>query len=205
MAACLADKEKARGQGRGASAPAVCVIRKGFFQEDRHVDLPIEKFFLNFGGIDRFSKGTDVLLEAAKGAKFNTVLAGRAATNLSTKNILHLDRWLDNGEMHNIIKRSQAVVLPYLVSSQFSGCMTLAFLFGRPVIAPFSPSFRDWVDEGKTGWFFSSGDADDLREVMERVWSGKAKFSKAAIAAKDKEMERRTGEKLKEILDKVGM
>jgi glycosyltransferase involved in cell wall biosynthesis len=185
--------------------PPYASIRKGFFQEDRHVDLPIEKFFLNFGGIDRFSKGTDVLLEAAKGARFSTVLAGRAARNLSSKNIVHLDRWLDNGEMHNLIKRSKAVVLPYLVSSQFSGCMTLAFLFGIPVIAPFSPSFKDWVDEGKTGWFFSSGDSDDLRDVMERVWSGKAKFSKAAIARKDKEMELKTREKLKEILDKVGM
>jgi glycosyltransferase involved in cell wall biosynthesis len=183
--------------------PPYSAIRKGFFSEDEPAKVPFKRFFLDFGGLDRFSKGTDVLLNAAKGAKFNTVLAGRAGKNFSSKNVLHLDRWVDDGELHNLIKRSEAVVLPYLVSSQFSGCMALAFHFGIPVVAPFSSAFEGWIDEGKTGWFFSSGDFKDLRRVLDSVWSGKAKHSKAAIAKKEREMELRTRQGLKEIIGKV--
>jgi len=184
------------------SHPSYSSIRKRLFDEDTEVELPFKKFFLDFGAVDKFSKGTDVLLKAAKGTELNLVLAGgRISRNPHVENILNIDRWMKEGELHNLLKRSEAVILPYLTPSQFSGCLALAFHFRRPVLAPFSPTFEKWIDEDKTGWFFSLGDSDDLREKMYKIWGGKTKYSKIAIAAKEKEMEKKTMEDLKRILD----
>jgi len=185
--------------------PPYSPINKEFFSSKKEVNLPFQRFFLDFGGLDRFSKGTDVLLKASKNAKFSVVLAGKTNRNLSSGNVIHLDRWVSDSELNNLIKRSEAVVLPYLVSSQFSGCMALAFHFRVPVMAPFSPTFEGWIDEGKTGWFFPSGDSDSLREKMNEIWRGKARHSKAAIAKKEKEMENKTRRDLKKILEKAGI
>jgi hypothetical protein len=81
--------------------------------------------------------------------------------------------------------------------------MALAFHFRVPVVAPFAPTFQSWIDENKTGWFFSSGDSKDLRNVLEDVWSGKLKYNKEAIVRKEKEMERKTMKNMKSVFDQV--
>jgi hypothetical protein len=59
------------------------------------------------------------------------------------------------------------------------------------------------VDEGKTGWFFPSGDASSLRNKMQDVWSRKARYSKTAIIKKQEEMEKKTRSRLKELLEQT--
>jgi len=178
-------------QAVGLQHPPYSMLRKGFFEESQKMELPFPAgtYFLDFGGLDRPYKGTDVLLHAVQGTSLPTIFAGKAGRKLSGKNIAHIDRWLSDGEMHYLVKNARAVVAPYLISSQFSGCMALAFRFGVPVVAPFCPAFEGWIEEGKTGWFFPQGDWHGLRAKMQSVASGKAKFSKGAIARKEKEME----------------
>ncbi|MCX6770016.1 MAG: glycosyltransferase [Candidatus Micrarchaeota archaeon] len=182
--------------------PPFSVLRKGMFDESKKVALPFSPggYFLDFGGLDRPYKGTDVLLKAVDGTHLPTVLAGKAKLPPHGKNVFHMCGWLSDGEMHFLVKNAKCVVLPYLSASQFSGCMALAFHFGVPVVAPFCPAFEGWIEEGKTGWFFPQGDWRGLRAKMESVASGKAKFSKSAIAGKEKEMESKSRAEIRKIL-----
>ena len=184
--------------------PSYASIKPEFFSEDEQARVDFRSFFLTFGGVDRPSKGVEVLLEAVKGTKLNTVVAGSRAQINPAPNLTHMNRWLSDGEMHNLIKRSECVVLPYLVPSLFSGCLALSFHFRRPVLAPFSPAFEGLVEEDKTGWFFPSGDAESLREKMGEIWAGERKSSASAIGKKEKEMDGRTEAKLKELLERFG-
>ena len=180
-------------QAIGMQHPPYSLLRRGFYDECEEVGLPFAPgtYFLDFGGLDRPYKGTSVLLQAVEGTSIPTVFAGKAGRKIEGKNIVHIDRWLSDGEMHYLVKNARAVVVPYLISSQFSGCMALAFRFGVPVVAPFCPAFEGWIEEGKTGWFFPQGDWHGLRAKMEKIASGSAKFSKVSIARKEKEMEKK--------------
>lgn len=184
--------------------PPYSSIRKGFFDEETRVDLPFNDYFLTFGGLDRPSKGTEVLLKAIKGTNLNTIFAGKCKQLPKDKNIVHLNRWVSDGELYYLIKNCKSVVLPYLVPSQFSGCLALAFYFRKPILAPFLPTFEHLIEEDKTGWFFSSGNPDSLRNKMEKIWTGRAQFDTHAIAAKEKEMNEATKNKLKELAERFG-
>lgn len=149
--------------------PPFSLIRQGFFEGEKKVGLPFSDYFLCFGGIGRPSKGTQVLLKAVSGTSLPLVLAGRMGRDFGGANVCHLNRWVDDAELYWLIKNCRAVVLPYLVPSQFSACLSLAYVFGKPAIAPFCPAFEGWITEGKTGLFFSQGDAADLRAKLRQA------------------------------------
>ena len=196
-------KEKI-GVGAGVLPhPPYSPIKPAFFSAKRQVRLPFKsgEYFLNFGEISRMSKGTGLLLDAAEGTKLPIVLAGRRKGVKPASNVFHLDRWVNDGELHYLVKNCKCVVLPYLLRSQFSGCLALAFHFGKPVLAPNTEAFEGWVEEGKTGWLFEHGDAADLREKMRQVAAGKLKFGKSAIEKKEKEMALLTRKRLVELLE----
>jgi glycosyltransferase involved in cell wall biosynthesis len=180
--------------------PPYSPIAKGFFGEEAKVPLPFRDYFLNFGGIDRISKGTQVLVRAVEGTNLDTVVAGKGSQIHGGKNLLHINRWLSDGELHFLIKHSKCVVLPYLTSSQFSGCLALAFHFKKPVLAPLSPTFEDWIVEGKTGWFFPQGDWAGLRDKMRRIAADGFPHSKPAIARLERQMAHRTKVRLAQAL-----
>ena len=73
-------------------------------------------------------------------------MAGKSNKDYNSDNIVHINRWVTDGELNHLIKNCEAVVLPYLVPSQFSGCLALAYHFGKPVIAPDSSAFAGLVD-----------------------------------------------------------
>ncbi len=172
--------------------PTYSQIRKGFFEESQHVELPFKDYFLSFGGLDRASKGNDVLLEAIKGTDIPLVLAGRGKADYSnSKNQVHLNRWVSDEELFWLVKNSKAVVLPYLTSSQFSGCLALAYRFGKPVIAPFSNSFQNYILDGKTGMFFEQGNPEDLRAKLEAF--GRSTYTVKSISEHDAKISKQVG------------
>ncbi|MFA6214468.1 MAG: hypothetical protein WC717_04295 [Candidatus Micrarchaeia archaeon] len=185
--------------------PPYSPIDPEFFSDEKPVRLPFRKgeYFLNFGEISRESKGTGLLLEAVRGTSLPVVLAGRREGVHSARNIFHINRWVDDAELYWLIKNCRAIVLPYLLRSQFSGCLALAFHFRKPVLAPGTEAFEGWVEHGSTGWLFRHADARDLRLKMQQISSGRLKFSPRAIAAKEKERERITASALKRLLEKL--
>jgi len=180
--------------------PPYSGIKKRFFTGEKEVVLPFKDYFLDFGGIDRPSKGTDVLLKAMEKGGFKVVLAGKRKGIAQREGLMHIDRWTSDEELNWLVKNAKCVVLPYLVSSQFSGCLALAYHFKKPVLAPFSPAFEHLIDEGRTGWFFSQGDWEDLGEKMRKISEGRLTWSADAIAQKEAQMEALTKKGLERIL-----
>jgi len=174
--------------------PPYSPIRGAFFSGEKAVKLPFgkEEYFLNFGEIARESKGTGLLLEAVRGTGLQVVLAGRRDGVKPARNLFHINRWVDDAELYWLVKNCRAVVLPYMLRSQFSGCLALAFHFRKPVIAPDTETFSGWVEEGKTGWLFSHSSAASLRSRMLEVSRGDASFSAGEIARVEKENEKRS-------------
>ena len=185
------------------SHPPFSVLREGMFGERKEMPLPFANgsYFLHFGRIDEFAKGTMLLLKAVEGTVIPTVLLGRASMSIEGKNIAHISRWLSDGELQCLLSGARCVVAPYLAASQFSSVAALAFRSKKPVLAPLSPGFDGWVEEGETGWFFQQGSWQDLRKKMQAVNDGHLRFSEKAIAAKELEMEAKAVRLMRELLD----
>jgi glycosyltransferase involved in cell wall biosynthesis len=73
------------------------------------------------------------------------------------------------------------VVLPYLEDSQ-SGVLFTAFSFGRPVIASDIGSFADFIEPGKTGELFPTGDPDSLMKMLVKLRENKLDYDEKYIA-----------------------
>ena len=180
------------------------ILRPGFFAAEKPRVLPFDRYFLYFGDVDREAKGVKVLVKALEEyPQIKAIVAGRRGNLPKLGNLVHLKGWIDEGEMHYMIKNAEAVVLPYLVPAQFSGCLALSFHFRTPVIASNTSTFEDWIEEDKTGWLFPSGDHHALGKKMLEVWEGKRKYSKDAIAKKELEMKEKSKKSLKGILEKI--
>ena len=135
--------------------------------------------------------------------QINAIIAGRGSNIPKKDNIAHLNGWINEGNMHYMIKNAHATVLPYLVPAQYSGCLGLSFHFRTPVIGSNTSTFEDWIEEDKTGWLFPCGDYHALGQKMLEVWEGKRKYSKEAIRAKELEMREKSKKRLKEILEQI--
>ncbi len=184
--------------------PPYSVLRQGFFASEKKIDLPFDKYFFYFGEISRYSKGVGILLKALEHyPELNTVIAGRGANFGKLPNLTTYNGWIDDGSLHYLIKNSHAVTLPYLVPAQFSGCLALSYHFRSPVICSRLPVFDEWVDEGKTGWFFNAGDYESLGQTMLNVWNKKGKFNPDAIVKKELEMEEKSKESFRVIMEEL--
>ncbi|MEM2954833.1 MAG: glycosyltransferase [Candidatus Nanoarchaeia archaeon] len=180
------------------------ILRKNFFVKEKPIKLPFKKYFLYFGELNRKGKGIDLLLEALDFCpRVNIIFAGRGPALPKRKNILHLNDWLDDGTLYYLISNSKAVVLPYLEPAQFSACIAYAIHFRKPVIVPNIPTFEYWVEENKTGWFFSAGDVLSLSKKLVYVWDGKGVYDPKSIKNKEKERERVSKEKMTSFLNSL--
>jgi glycosyltransferase involved in cell wall biosynthesis len=70
-----------------------------------------------------------------------------------------------SSDVSDVVAACHYVVLPYQDTAQ-SGVLTLAYQYGKPVIASDIPGFRDCIEEGTTGFFFESESERSLTEVM---------------------------------------
>lgn len=181
------------------------ILRDGVFASEEKIEIPFEKFFLYFGDVIRTSKGIGVLVKALESnPELKAVIAGKGGKFPKLPNLHYLDGWIGDGVMHYLVKKSSCVALPYLVTSQFSGCLALSFHFRTPVLGSNLPTFQDWIEEDKTGWFCPSGDYRALADKMLEISEGKRKFSRDAIAKKELEMKGKSKTRLKEILEQIG-
>lgn len=118
------------------------------------------KYFLFFGRIDKY-KGISTLIRAYKNANDTAlplVIAGNG--NLSdieknlysdSKNIILINRYIDDGEMKWLFENSLAVLLPYIEATQ-SGVIPISYSYGKPVIVSNIPGLTQYVLDKKTGF-----------------------------------------------------
>lgn len=120
-----------------------------------------KNYFLFFGRIDKY-KGIDRLVEAFNNSAISNklVIAGKGTLLPDTlrlinnnKNIIFINRFIEDEEMVYLYRNCKCVVLPYIEASQ-SGVLPIAYHFCKPVIISNLPGLLENVIENKTGLIF---------------------------------------------------
>jgi glycosyltransferase involved in cell wall biosynthesis len=143
-----------------------------------NIVLPSD-YILVFGKIKPY-KGIDILINAAKivrqrisGKKFDLVIAGRGDASyfsgLLSKDdyeYIHIhNEFIPNSEIPDLFTRARFLVLPYNDASQ-SAVTSLAYTFSKPVIASDAGSIPEYVEHGKTGFVFETGNVTQLANYI---------------------------------------
>jgi len=158
-----------------------------------------ERVLLFFGQI-KDVKGLDILFEAFGRAKealgpCRLVVAGKVwKADFSRYQAIidkyrlqqHVDlriHYIPDHEVSAYYSAADLVVLPYRKIYQ-SGVLLMAMSFGTPVLASDLPGMTEIVEEGRNGYLFRTGDADDLARQLLAVLSdetGRLSVAKQAL------------------------
>ena len=136
-------------------------------------NLPVG-YVLFFGRIAPY-KGLELLIDASRivkkriGNGFILLVAGEGDISLLKNHMsddeyafIHiLNRRIPYREIPNLFYGAKFLILPYIDASQ-SGVIPLAYTFSKPVIVSNVGSLSEYVDHGKTGLIFESGNTEQL-------------------------------------------
>lgn len=147
----------------------------GSMQEDMNdylSQLPEDGFLLFVGDLSR-DKGVDVLMRAYAKVKDAPplVLIGRKRPDTPTDlpgNVMLMGSWPHPAVME-AYKRSSFSMLPSVCPETFGIVVIEAMSMGRPVIASRIAGLADIIVEGENGLLVPPGDADALREAIQRL------------------------------------
>ncbi|MDE7466357.1 MAG: glycosyltransferase [Muribaculaceae bacterium] len=139
--------------------------------------------FLFFGNIVKY-KRLDLLLKAVEILRrrgvtdFTVNIAGYCRPEVwdkqyqpmihSSENVISDIRRIPNEEVAALFGANDYFVMPYQDIAQ-SGALTVALNYSMPVIASDLPSFHEFIEDSEHGWFFESGSAEALADVMEKA------------------------------------
>lgn len=131
----------------------------------------MDNYILFFGNVEVY-KGVDLLVEAFKRSNVNgkckLIIAGHGYLQIQPdKNIVRIDRFIEDEELGDLFRKSTFVVYPYR-SATMSGVLSLAFYFHKKVILSDIPFFKDSACELTT--FFRKCDIDSLRQQIEKLY-----------------------------------
>lgn len=140
---------------------------------------------IGYEGLDTLIEAVDRLKEQGVKVKVRIVGDGEARGDLEALAARRgvVDRVQFMGRQspevaREVIRRSALVCLP---RKPYEVCRIVppiklveALAMGKPVIVPDLPVFRDELGAEPAGWFFKSGDAADLAQVIEAAFADKA-------------------------------
>ncbi len=133
----------------------------------------IYDYILFFGTVDTY-KGVDLLIraynESEKLQKMNLVIAGKgndySEVINGNKNIIRINRFIDDAEIKDLFEKSAFVVYPYK-SATMSGVLSIAYYFKKRVLLSSIPFFCD--NASSDSCFFDTGSIDDLQRKAEEL------------------------------------
>lgn len=133
---------------------------------------PIENLTFLFIGRGRTYKGLNLLLdtwEMIADQKSRLLIAGEGhKVRQGLPGVEHIDRWLEDSEIIELISNATAVILPYLEASQ-SGLIPFAQRLGIPVIVTPVGGLREQVIDGVTGIITQDLSRESLAQAMNLV------------------------------------
>lgn len=136
--------------------------------------------FILFAGRHVAYKGVDVLLRALTGSRVRAVIAGdgpkRAAWEALARELglgarVTFTGEIPDAELQRLMRACAVLVLPSVTAAEAFGYVQLeAMASGTPVISTDVRSGVSWVNQdGGTGLIVRAGDADALRQAIERL------------------------------------
>ena len=140
--------------------------------KDRNEDIKYD--FLFFGRIEKY-KGLDILTQVFKSdemKKFKLLVVGRGRDEVhvqtlcsGAKNIKFINEYVSNFELASYIKQSKFVVLPYK-SATGSQTVQIANYYGKMVIATEVGCFKEYIVEGKNGFFIKNFSYEGIKKSL---------------------------------------
>lgn len=137
--------------------------------------LGIEKYILFFGSVDKY-KGVDLLISAFCSLKNNCgmklVIAGKGQDydTSDNKDIIRLNRFIEDEEVGDLFRRASFVVYPY-ISATMSGVLSIAYYFRKRVLMSDVQFFKDNATPSCT--LFRAGDKEDLKNKLQELLNSK--------------------------------
>lgn len=135
---------------------------------------------LCFGNIRRY-KRVDVLIEAAQKAfeetsvRFRVIIAGKCDEwEVYQKQIKYPELFdlrihrVDDDEIPNLFEECDYFVTPYQDIAQ-SGSLIVGINYNKPIIASNLEAFREYVEDGSTGFLIKPADVDDLTRIIKHI------------------------------------
>jgi glycosyltransferase involved in cell wall biosynthesis len=128
-----------------------------------------------FGRINRY-KGISNLLIAyesilSRYPDTRLIIAGKGDAEdsniVNMKNVIFVNRYIENEELSKLIMESSFVVCPYTDATQ-SGVIMTAFAFCKPVITTDVGGLKNFVEDGVTGLLIEPGNTEKLEEAIEK-------------------------------------
>jgi len=133
------------------------------------------RYLLYFGRLAP-EKGIATLIRAAAVARVTLVVAGTGPLEAELKALaqecggdVDFVGYKSGAALHDLVRGARAVVLPSEWYENAPMSVLEAFALGKPVIGARIGGIPELIKEGETGFVFTSGDADDLASVLERV------------------------------------
>ena len=167
---------KARFPYKNAFFASLCLKDFGSSQCNKPEDVVVFTFF----GTIRKNKGLQYLIEAGNllaerhiSQKFLIRICGfhekweeEYQACIHHPEVFEMDiRKIPNEEIANIFSTSHFLILPYIDVTQ-SGPMMIAYNYTLPVIASNHDGFKEYVDDGVTGYLFEDRNSISLAEKM---------------------------------------
>jgi starch synthase len=139
-------------------------------------DVPEEPLVLFFGRIWPY-KGLEYLIRAeplitAKAPQAKIVIAGTGEDfdryrrmMVNPDKFTVFNEYISDEKRAELFRRASVVVLPYIEASQ-SFIISIAYRFGKPVVATTVGGLPEMVDDGRTGFLVPPRDVDALAEAV---------------------------------------
>lgn len=85
---------------------------------------------------------------------------------LENCNFIYIDRYIENGEVIDLLGKADIIVCPYIDSTQ-SGVLMTADVFNLPILASNTGSFSEYIVDGKNGFLLNELSAESLMSSLE--------------------------------------
>jgi glycosyltransferase involved in cell wall biosynthesis len=142
-------------------------------------DVPEEPLVLFFGRIWEY-KGLEYLIKAeplitSRIPQARVVIAGTGEDferyrrmMVNPENFIVHNEFVSDEKRAELFRRASVVVLPYIEASQ-SFIISIAYRFGKPVVATTVGGLPEMVDDGRTGYLVPPRNSQELAEAIVRL------------------------------------